>query len=194
VLDLAAGRRPLADCLPQRHAAGLSLTSDVIYSHMLPVGISGVVPVEQMFGDDAEDTVRLEADLQVARRYLLNQKWCFGIRSMYFGTGLGSIAAVFLAELDQPADGVDEWLWVVVGDVPPAYMIVDVCSTPIAALEAYVELIKPWVDLAREGKQSVEVFPVSMLATPENAEKLQKRLDALTATVIPWIRHGMVVQ
>jgi len=161
---------------------------------MLPVGISGVVPVEQMFGDDAEDTVRLEADLQVARRYLLNQKWCFGIRSMYFGAGLGSIAAVFLAELDQPADGVDEWLWVVVGDVPPAYMIVDVCSTPIAALEAYVELIKPWVDLAREGKQSVEVFPVSMLATPENAEKLQKRLDALTATVIPWIRHGMVVQ
>jgi hypothetical protein len=161
---------------------------------MLPEGVSGVVPVEQMFGDDAEDTLRLEADLLTARRYLLHQKWCFGIRSMYFGAGLGSIVAVFLAELDQPANGVDEWLWVIVGDLPPAYMVLDVCPTPIAALEAYIELMRPWVDLAHEGKQSDAVFPVNLLATPENAEKLGKRLDALTMTVIPWIRHGRVVQ
>jgi len=161
---------------------------------MLPEGVSGVVPAEQMFGDDADDTVRLEADLQAARRYLLSQKWCFGIRNMYFGAGLGSIVAVFLAELDQPANGVDEWLWAVVGDVPPAYMVVDDCPTPIAALEAYVELMRAWVELARKGKQSDEVFPVNVLATPENAEKLQKRLDSLKMAVIPWIRHGRVVQ
>ena len=161
---------------------------------MLPAGISGVVPAEQMFGDDADDTARLEQDLQAARRYLLNQKWCFGIRSMYFGAGLGSIVAVFLAELDQRPSGVDECVWVVVGDVPPAYLVLDVCPTPIAALEAYVELMRAWVDLAYEGKQSDEVFPVNLLATPENAEKLQKRLEALTMTVIPWIRHGQVVQ
>jgi hypothetical protein len=54
--------------------------------------------------------------------------------------------------------------------------------------------MQAWVDLARKGKQSDKVFPVNLLATPENAEKLQKRLDILTNTVIPWIRHGKVVQ
>ena len=161
---------------------------------MLPDGISGAVPADQMFGDSAEDTARLEADLQAARQYLLSRDWCFGIRSMYFGAGLGSIIAVFLAELDHPPNGSGEWLWVVVGDVPPAYLVVDDCPTPIAALEAYVELMQPWVDLAREGKQSDEIFPIDLLATPENATKLQGRLDALTMTVIPWIKHGKVVQ
>src|ERR1700733_14275872 len=116
-----------------------------------------------MFGDDADDTAWLEGDLQAARRYLLSQKWCFGIRSMYFGAGIGGVVAVFLAELDQPASGVDQWLWVVVGDVPPAYMVLDVCPTPIVALEAYVELMRAWVDLAQEGKESDKVFPVNLL-------------------------------
>jgi hypothetical protein len=161
---------------------------------MLPDGISGVVPVDRIFGDDAEDTLRLEADLEAARRYLLRQHWCFGIRSMYFGAGLGSIVVVFLAELDYPPNGIDEWLWVIVGDVPPAYFIPRDIRTPIAALENYVKLMQPWVDLAHDGKQSDELFPVDLLPTPENAAKLQKRLDALTATVIPWIKHGQVVQ
>jgi hypothetical protein len=113
---------------------------------------------------------------------------------MYFGAGLGGIVAVFLAELDQPASGVDEWLWVVVGDIPPAYLVVDECPTPIVALEAYVELMQQWVGLAHEGKQSDEVFPVNVLAAPENAEKLQKRLEALMTTVIPWIKHRRVIQ
>jgi hypothetical protein len=161
---------------------------------MLPDGISGVVPADQIFGDDADDTLRLEADLEAARRYLLRQTWCFGIRSMYFGAGVGSIVAVLLAELDQRPNGVDEWLWVVVGDVPPAYLVLDDCPTPIAALETYVKLMQPWVDLAHDGKQSDEFFPVDLLPTPENAAMLQKRLDALTITVIPWIKHGQVVQ
>jgi len=161
---------------------------------MLPEGISGVVPVDRMFGDDAADTLRLEADLQSARQYLLGQTWCFGLRSMYFGAGLGSIVAVFLAELDLPASGVDEWLWIVVGDLPPAYLGVDGCPTPVAALAAYVELMKQWVDLAHKGKRSDQVFAVNMVPTPENALKLQKRLDVLTTTVIPWIRHARVVQ
>ena len=149
---------------------------------MLPEGVSGVVPVEQMFGDDADDTAWLEGDLQAARRYLLSQKWCFGIRSMYFGAGIGGVVAVFLAEHPQRQPIATD----------PHRSQAD--QVPIVALEAYVELMRAWVDLAQEGKESDKVFPVNLLATPENAEKLGKRLDALTATVIPWIRHGRVVQ
>ena len=88
---------------------------------MIPAGISGVVPIAEMLGDDEEETALLQTAYREARAFLLSHKWCFGIREMSFGAGLGRVVSVFLAQLDPIPTGVDEWLWVIVGDVPPAY-------------------------------------------------------------------------
>jgi hypothetical protein len=42
-----------------------------------------------------------------------------------------------------------------------------------------------WVALAKEGKSSVEVIPVYVPSTPENADDLAKRLTFLREIVIP---------
>jgi hypothetical protein len=49
--------------------------------------------------------------------------------------------------------------------------------------------MRKWVSLAKEGRTSADVIPVNVPATPEFAEVLGKRLDALEEKIIPyWFR------
>lgn len=143
-----------------------------------------VVPADELRGDDEEDTALLRASLEEATAYLRGFEWCRGIREFYFGAGVGGIVAVFLFRI-EPAPGVDQWLWVVVGDLPSAYLVTDRAPDPTAALRRYCELMGDWVASVRAGKGLEAVYPVAAPATLEHAAMLEGRLELLRSTVIP---------
>src|ERR1700691_705646 len=124
------------------------------------IPVKGVVPLDRMTGDDDEDDRLLKIMASGAQDYIRSFPWCKGIREAYFGDGYGGIVAVFLFRIEPAREGVDEWLWVVFGDVPRAYLVTDVCKTPSQALEGYMEEILKWVNLAKQGKASSDVIPV----------------------------------
>lgn len=152
-----------------------------------PATIRGIIPSTEITGDSSEETSLLLADLEEAKRFLLSKTWCFGLGDIYFGAGLGGVVSVFLAEIKPTASFVDRWLWVVVGDVPPAYLVIDVLPDPISALNEYIVLMQQWVDLARLGESSRDVIPVNVAPTAENAERLQGRLTTLKEHIVPWL-------
>ena len=82
-----------------------------------------VVPIEEMKGNGEEDTVLLKAMLEEAANYLKSHKWCPEIEETYFGFGVGGIIAVFLFKFKKKIEGTDDFLWVVAGDLPPAYFL-----------------------------------------------------------------------
>lgn len=146
---------------------------------MLPPSVSGVLPIEEMRGDDQTDTELLRADYEKARSFLLSHKWCFGIGRAYFGEGIGGIVSIFLLELDPVPTGIDRWLWVVIGDLPAAYFVVDECANPTEALKWYITERRRWVELAFEGMTWPDVMPVDVPANPYHAEMLERRLNLL---------------
>jgi hypothetical protein len=149
--------------------------------------ISGknVVPLGEMTGDDDEDTKSLHVMAEGAQNYLKCFPWCKGIRDIYFGDGYGGIVAVFLIQIEPSRADIDEWLWVVFGDVPPAYLVTDLYQRPSQVLVGYVEEVSQWVQLAKEGHSSPDVIPVYLPATPENAADLESRLKVLSDVIIP---------
>jgi hypothetical protein len=151
---------------------------------MLPSSVSGVVPIEEMQGDDPEDMELLRADYEKARSFLLNHTWCFGLGEVYFGEGIGGIISIFLMELDPAPSGVDQWLWVIVGDIPSAYFVIDQCPTPIDGLKWYIAEGRRWVELAYTGETSSDVMPVEVPADAYHAEILERRLNILERTLI----------
>ena len=75
----------------------------------------------------------------------------------------------------------------IVGDIPPAYLVTDKCKNPAEALDSYIEEMSKWMELAREGKSSNEVIPVNAPATPEEAERLRIRFELLGKLLRPWL-------
>ena len=151
------------------------------------VDFSAVVPADQMTGGDAEETKLLQGMLEEAKEFLGAFDWCESIADSYFGLGVGGIVAVFLFKIRPKREGIDDLLWVVVGDLPPAYLVTDNSPSPNLALEGYVELMSEWVEAATNGKPVDELIPVNVAATPENAKLLQPRLAFLSAEIIPLL-------
>jgi hypothetical protein len=154
--------------------------------------LKGVIPIDQMFGGDEEDTKLLRAMSTEAQAYIQSFSWCKSIRETYFGDGYGGIIALFFFRIEPTKANVDEWLWVVVGDLPSAYLVIDRSKNPSQALENYIDEMSKWVKLAKQGKSSKNVIPVNVAATPENAEALEGRLKFLREVMVPAFQAAEV--
>jgi hypothetical protein len=124
---------------------------------------ANVVPVEQMAGDDEEDSALLAGMAGQAAEYLMSFDWCVSIIDTYFGDGIGGVVAVFLFRILPARPDVDEWLWVVVGDLPFAYFDAENIKSPRAALDEYILQRSQWADCILAGRTpTAEVMPVNV--------------------------------
>ncbi|MCE9578153.1 MAG: hypothetical protein K8W52_33820 [Deltaproteobacteria bacterium] len=136
---------------------------------------------------DAEERALFDELRAEACAFLRSHHWCRGIRRELVGYAVGGVIGVFLMQL-EPSPPADEWLWVVVGDVPSVYMVIDDIRDPCAALEAYCELMEHWIDAARTGGDLSKVFPVAAAPTAEHADMLERRIAMIRESLLPDCR------
>ena len=145
-------------------------------------GVMGIDQIDNAVGQDKE---LLKGMQREAEQYLSGFHWCKKIRSRYFGSGVGGVFAVFMFEIENMAQAEQDLLWVLVGDLPPAYLIVKGGpENPGEALSVYVELMAEWVDTARQGLSVDELIPVNVPPTSEYADQLASRLAFLRENVL----------
>lgn len=150
----------------------------------------GLVPTRRLQGDSAKDTKLLRQMWREAERFILSHGWCASVLEQYFGVGVGGVVAVFLFKIRPTQVGVDEWLWVVVGDVPPAYLVADDNPTAIEALRAYVREMRKWVSAVKHGKRVDELIPVNAPPNREHALQLESRLTFISKKLIPQFQRS----
>ncbi len=91
---------------------------------------------------------------------------------------------MFLFEISPASSDVDRWIWVIVGDLPTAYVASDDCLTPATALDGYIGEMEEWVDAVESQRPVDDLIPVNTAATPENAVQLKKRLVFLRQHIL----------
>ncbi|MEW5824377.1 MAG: hypothetical protein AB1766_08545 [Pseudomonadota bacterium] len=131
-----------------------------------------------------EDIDEIKSMYREAREFLEFYDWCSEIEESYVGMLYPGLVAVFLFKISPARNDVDEWIWVIVGDVPSAYLTTDECPNPAAALDGYIGAMLEWVEAAQKGNSVAELIPVNVPATKENGDKLKTRLDFLDERVL----------
>jgi hypothetical protein len=114
-----------------------------------------------------------------AREYLVGTGYWRRVERLELGLGVDEVFGVFLAEAEPAAPGVDREVWVVVGDLPPLYLVTDDIDTPAEALAAYIDHRRAWVDAVRGNHSVADLAPVNVEPTKEWAAALATRLDLL---------------
>jgi hypothetical protein len=104
---------------------------------------------------------------------------------MYLAHGVGGVLAVFFVEFPRKIKGTDDKLWIVVGDLPSAYLVVEPDDSGADALERYCGLMEDWIAAVRDGADLNNVYPVTAEPTRENADSLERRVAFLLAEIIP---------
>lgn len=128
---------------------------------------------------------------QEAWAYLSFYAWCKRIKSVYAGILVPGVVGVFLFEIEPGKEGVDCWIWVIVGDLPPAYITCEDSPNPACALDAYIGAMSEWVSAARSGASVASLIPVNVAANVENADALDKRLKFMDERILSEYRGDL---
>lgn len=152
---------------------------------MESIDMCKVIPLGDFADADPEEREELQQLAEGARTYLSSHRWCGSVEQGFEGISVAGVVGVFLFQVTPTNPNVDEWLWVVVGDLPPAYLVTDDAPTPIAALSAYISEMRAWVSAAERGESVDDLIPVNVTPTRENAAMLRSRLDFLERRVVP---------
>jgi len=124
-----------------------------------------------------------ELELEAAN-FIRSFAWSGDLLALYEGYQEPDIIGVFLVHLRPAAAEVDEWLWIVVGDLPPAYLVTDGSPTWQQAVAGYIDEMQRWVDAAKTGAPVDDLIPVNTPPTAEYAAMLESRLRTLGETVL----------
>ncbi len=148
------------------------------------------MPVDSIEGDSAADANLLRKMATEAHEFMCEKEWCERIDSQHFAFGVGGVVAVFLFQITPRSEDVDSSLWVIVGDLPPAYIVVEDNPTAADALDAYCSEMEAWVEAAEKGESVEDLIPVNVSPTHANAEQLRGRIEFLQTKIIPLARAG----
>jgi len=150
----------------------------------MDIDTSDFLEEAEIKGEDAEDTAQLRQLAAEARAYMEEFEWCPPIESVHMALGASGVVGVFLFQFAEVIEDDDDALWVVVGDLPSAYVIVEPDDDGIAALERYCEMMEDWAFNVLKDNSIEESFPVDAEATHENAEMLRQRIVFLRSEII----------
>lgn len=168
-------------------ANGLEQRSDRMSA---PDDIASYVPFDRVTGDDAEDDRAIRELLARAENFIAAQSWNSRPTERYLAFGIGGVIAVCLFRMTPPVFGTDEYIWVVAGDMPPAYFVTDCAMNAHDALLTYCELMDAWVVAVEAGRSLDEVFPVAAEPTAEHAAMLRSRLAHIRERFVPMLSRG----
>lgn len=123
--------------------------------------------------------------------FLKSHKWCNEILEGKLDRGWGYIMAVFFFTINTNYEGVPNNIWVITGDLPPAY--IDTCYNPngACAIDAYVTEMEQWVDNVLQGKSIKELIPVNAAPTRDNAMMLQDRLNIVKNQILASLKDEL---
>lgn len=139
--------------------------------------LSKVTKWPEYISAQRENTDEMKSMHQEAKEFLEFYDWCSEIKESYVGMLYPGIVAVFLFKIIPARGDVDEWIWVIVGDIPSAYLTIDECPNPATALDGYIGAMLEWVEAAQKGNSVAKLIPVNVPATKENSNKLKTRLN-----------------
>ena len=151
-----------------------------------------VVPIETLRGRSAYDVAELLVLYDEAAEYLKAFSWCGTIEEGFAGICVPGLFGVFLFRFVPAREGVDPWVWVVAGDLPPAYLTTENAPNPACAVDAYIGAMRSWVRAVQEGRPVKDEIPVSAPATIPYATALDARLTLLDQEVLPHYRADLL--
>ena len=152
----------------------MAISSDIEKTRM--------VLVENISDEDPQEQELLLKRVQAARDYLRSFNWCRRIDKLWFAGGF-SQAAVFFAEIDSAQ--YDSELWVIVGDLPPAHLVVEDIPDFKEALLSYAYHMRKWVKAVKAQRTTKKCIPVNVEPTLEHAMLLESRLDFIEREYVP---------
>lgn len=135
-----------------------------------------MILIEDLIKSDPDD-LELISLAEEARLFIEGHKWCKSVEKQWLAKGWENILLVFFFEIVPNSTDADDKVWVIVGDLPPAYIDVESATNETEAIQVYIEIMDDWVQCVKKGESVENCYPINVPPTDEHAEMLDTRLN-----------------
>jgi len=96
-----------------------------------------------------------------ANEFLDGFAWAQRLKNLRVAHLVPGAFGLFVIELSPLSPGIDQYIWVVVGDLPPAYLSSEYTESPREALDGYMGEMQAWAEAVEKGKPIDVLIPVN---------------------------------
>lgn len=107
-----------------------------------------------------------------ATSYLLSHKWCKNIEKQWLAANWENLLVIFFFKIIPNSNTADDYVWIVVGDLPPAYIDIESAKNVKEVVHTYIEIMNDWVQCVFKGGKIEDFYPINVPPTREFAEML----------------------
>ena len=118
--------------------------------------------------------------------YLMSHNWCDSIEDGWLAVSWGYILCVFLFKIKSSVPEVDDYIWIVNGDIPTAYIDIESAKNPQEVLESYIFLMNDWIEEVELGNSTEDCYPIEVPPTKEFATNLKSRINFIEKEISKW--------
>ena len=119
-----------------------------------------------------------------AASFLKNHKWCKEIEKQWLAADWENLLAVFFFKIVPNSADADDYVWVVVGDLPPAYIDIESSDNEIETVRVYTKLMDDWVQHVKKGQPTDDCYPINVPPENEYAEMLAIRIRLIRENIL----------
>ena len=124
-----------------------------------------------------DDIIKLSVE---AKNYLNSFDWCRNINRGWLAQEWGYVLCVFYFEITpRPDSKADNFVWIVVGDLPTVYIDIESATNVKEVLESYIFLMQDWIDQVNNGKSIDNCYPIEVKPTKKMAKMLEGRIKII---------------
>lgn len=120
-----------------------------------------------------------------AQEYLRGHPWCIEILNSWVDMNYSFYdkLGIFLFHIKPKSKDIDEFIWVVCGDLPTVYLDQSLESSK-EVLMRYCDLMEEWSNSILKNTSIEECYPVEAEANEENANILLSRINFIKKEVL----------
>jgi len=120
-----------------------------------------------------------------AKRYIESFDWCSKTIDCWYDKdySLYDKLAVFLFHIQPINVDVDDYIWIIVGDLPSVYLDKSIKNGK-EALQVYCDLMSEWSDNVKNSRSITDSYPVDANPTIKNADLLDIRISLIKSEIL----------
>jgi hypothetical protein len=126
-----------------------------------------------------------------AQRYLMSFQWCKKIINGWLAKDWGYMLCIFYFEIEPAKNSeADNFVWIVVGDIPSAYIDIESAKDELEVLKVYTFLMNEWIRNVKQGKSVEDCFPIGVSPTIKHADMLSRRIAIIESDFITQLEKS----
>lgn len=148
-------------------------------NRFMKININNMPLVGDMKEDKAFFKLAKEAEF-----FLESHSWCKKVVNQWFSAGWEEMVLVFFFEIIPNSHAADNFVWIVVGDIPPCYIDIESAQNSNEVIQVYVEIMEDWINCVNNGESVENCYPVEAPPEKKYADMLSRRIQFIKDYII----------